>query len=691
MKKKNFYGLWAAALLMMAGGCSEELDGGDDVDTGGDGKGDKAYITVQISSPSTGARTKADSANPDGGEGGDGDAQGTADENYISDVNIFLYEANSEDESDDNIELADKDIVGRGYSELTSDENNPTHNSDNHTAQATVEINIPKLGEEVKYYNILTVTNAGTMPAFTTVAQLRDYLFTEDAWSNTDSKITNFVMSTHTMSLGENKSIVGLSKENNSSEKAAKVSVYVERLAARIDLKLKEKYSITSSATNTRAVTDEIATVELTDISVVNQLKAGSYLFKRVSETVEGDNNTDKKSISTTDRSNDIYLGDEEWAGASSQGNYNYVIDPWTRGKDGALFDGDSYSSVPLALHYKNIGESQTGSTSFEELYINHFNIDLNKTSESAFTKYSEFPNAAVGASSDDYGSTEGYRRIAYTLENTADWQQQLNGFSTGVIFKGTYTPVEVTKYQIKGEDVGSNQPDGYVEGFGFYTNNSIKDAKTTVIYADLKSLLVGSFSDGDNIGDVVKALFGGADDATTTVTKKAVKDAVAKLQGNFGEAYKEFVEKEIGSSDGSDGSDGSVDDIDAIDYDAFLKSLKQNNSGIETDAEALAKDYDIHYYADGTCYYKYWIRHANNGQNPPDNPNMGIMEYGIVRNNLYKLEVSKITKLGDPLPFTPGVDKSENPNEDDKSQYYIEVKIYVKDWVIRNNGDIEL
>lgn len=69
----------------------------------------------------------------------------------------------------------------------------------------------------------------------------------------------------------------------------------------------------------------------------------------------------------------------------------------------------------------------------------------------------------------------------------------------------------------------------------------------------------------------------------------------------------------------------------------------------------------------------------------------MGIMEYGIVRNNLYTLEVSAITKLGDPLPFTPGVDDPENPNEDDKSQYYIKVLIHVKDWVIRNNGNIEL
>ena len=133
---------------------------------------------------------------------------------------------------------------------------------------------------------------------------------------------------------------------------------------------------------------------------------------------------------------------------------------------------------------------------------------------------------------------------------------------------------------------------------------------------------------------------------------------------------------------------EANATNVAAIGYAAFIKSLENN---IETNPVLLAEKYGIHYYQDGTCYYKYWIRHANNGLNPPDNPNLGIMEYGIVRNNLYKLDVTAIKKLGDPLPFTPGVDDPKNPNEDDKTQYYITVMVYVKDWVIRDNGQIEL
>ena len=89
MKKKNFYGLWVAALLMMAGGCSEELDGGDDINDRIDGKGEEAYVAVTISSPTTKALTKAD--RPTGGEDGDEFNGGTSDERKIHDVTVILY------------------------------------------------------------------------------------------------------------------------------------------------------------------------------------------------------------------------------------------------------------------------------------------------------------------------------------------------------------------------------------------------------------------------------------------------------------------------------------------------------------------------------------------------------------------------------------------------------------------------
>lgn len=85
------------------------------------------------------------------------------------------------------------------------------------------------------------------------------------------------------------------------------------------------------------------------------------------------------------------------------------------------------------------------------------------------------------------------------------------------------------------------------------------------------------------------------------------------------------------------------------------------------------------------TVYYYYWNRHNDNG----DNSEMGVMEFAVVRNNVYKLCVDKIAKFGHPDPT-----KSENPdpdpvNPDDPDEdlnYYFNVTVKVLPWVVRVN-----
>ena len=105
---------------------------------------------------------------------------------------------------------------------------------------------------------------------------------------------------------------------------------------------------------------------------------------------------------------------------------------------------------------------------------------------------------------------------------------------------------------------------------------------------------------------------------------------------------------------------------------------------------EELMENYNIAYYAAGTSgaksYYKYWIKHDPNGTD--DDP-MGVMEFAIVRNNVYQLGISSIRDLGDPLPFTPGKDDPDNPDKDGET--YIVVQLYVRNWVVRNNSGITL
>lgn len=77
-----------------------------------------------------------------------------------------------------------------------------------------------------------------------------------------------------------------------------------------------------------------------------------------------------------------------------------------------------------------------------------------------------------------------------------------------------------------------------------------------------------------------------------------------------------------------------------------------------------------------GKCYYKYFIRHLDNGKASE----MGKMEFAIVRNNTYQMLVSSISAFGDPdAKVTP-----EDPIE--TSDVYLNVALTVRPWIVRVN-----
>lgn len=74
--------------------------------------------------------------------------------------------------------------------------------------------------------------------------------------------------------------------------------------------------------------------------------------------------------------------------------------------------------------------------------------------------------------------------------------------------------------------------------------------------------------------------------------------------------------------------------------------------------------------------YYFYYNRHKSNG----DPANMGINEFGVVRNNVYKLYVNSIAYLGE----TEAPDNPDNPDEEEKA--YFSVNCIVLPWTVRVN-----
>lgn len=76
-------------------------------------------------------------------------------------------------------------------------------------------------------------------------------------------------------------------------------------------------------------------------------------------------------------------------------------------------------------------------------------------------------------------------------------------------------------------------------------------------------------------------------------------------------------------------------------------------------------------------CYYNYWIKHVDD----KDDQNLNPMEFVVVRNNLYSLNVTSIAGMG---TGTPDV----TPYEPDETSQLLTVTSSVNDWIVREQGD---
>lgn len=86
---------------------------------------------------------------------------------------------------------------------------------------------------------------------------------------------------------------------------------------------------------------------------------------------------------------------------------------------------------------------------------------------------------------------------------------------------------------------------------------------------------------------------------------------------------------------------------------------------------------------ADGkfVCYYPYWIKHI-----PSDDVAEDVMEFGIVRNNVYKVTVTSIQGVG-----KDGVteDIITDTETDDPTTVLLNVKLSIKPWTVRTNSAV--
>lgn len=285
--------------------------------------GEPVYIRLQIS---TGGEMSATRTNPTGGEDGDGREPGTDAENAVNNVTLFLFDAEVDIDGEETTTLIPLSFSG---SDLLDSGENP----DKIEQIYTIEKEVRGLDEDS--YHILAVANMSfvenEMPK--TLGDLRDKIITSALWTGTDSP-TKFVMSSEELA-----TITGI--KASTEQYPAEVDITIERLAAKVDYKVKE-----SSFTTT----DKTGTVKILGATLVNDFKKGEYLFKRVGSSI--------------DASTFTYLGDEN---PTPPGDAtNWVIDAYATSNKQTDDYNNYYSSFDVATvptHSKNTDWTMLGYT----------------------------------------------------------------------------------------------------------------------------------------------------------------------------------------------------------------------------------------------------------------------------------------------------------------------------------------
>lgn len=323
------------------------------------------------------------------------------------------------------------------------------------------------------------------------------------------------------------------------------------------------------------------------------------------------------KRVASTVDGVPTYLGNETPdAGVQT----NYVLDPWTAGKTSAN---------------------------------NSFTIggEANKTAKDLYGEWfgniSQDPNhwaAYVQPGTEMTVGTEKWQRIGYTLENTTAAEEAGKRYSTGVVFKAKFHPQGVANYQ---------------DGETFF-------AYGTKIYASMEDMMAGFY--GSEFADL--------DNITSCATWGDVKQFITStLLTNDPSGYNKYLE---GLAEGKDDTEAVAGA--SLTWSNYMLNecgySKDENGKVVLDqndkvTRIALKPYGTRTYEDATCYYTWWVRHSNDN----DDTKKGIMEYAIVRNNIYKLTVSSVYSLG-----------GEVPEEES-----LIVDVYVNDWLLLDNETLPM
>lgn len=120
----------------------------------------------------------------------------------------------------------------------------------------------------------------------------------------------------------------------------------------------------------------------------------------------------------------------------------------------------------------------------------------------------------------------------------------------------------------------------------------------------------------------------------------------------------------------------------------AGFQAFLQTNSSEFNDYSSLTESIkfeDLQFNYDGVNYYSILIRHFSDEIQPEL---MAYGRYGVVRNNVYKVNINGITGPGSVvIPGGPEDLYPEDPTPDDGEQGFVSVDIEILEWFVRTQG----
>ena len=331
--------------------------------------------------------------------------------------------------------------------------------------------------------------------------------------------------------------------------------------------------------------------------------------------TLPGSYAMKRVSTATTDGTIN-YLGDET-LGTDGLPN-NWVLDPTTGKKETGASFGVSWKD-PNAINPKWWADKATDGKT------------ITKTNETT-------------------QQNEQWNILGYTLENITARGETKHGYNTAVVFKAKFHP----------------------------TAGIVKNYKDGATFFELGNKLYASME--DMMEDFSQRRISEMNTAINACANwEDVKAFVNTLRDDDPCGYKLWLKEQINAADWTDEVKNSLTwtsyMLTECGYSATLANNEYSvtiNQNDKITADILA-EYGARTYEDATCYYTWWIRHANDRSEDTN----GVMEYAIVRNNIYELNVSKISSLGGYIP-----------NEEEKG---FVVNVYVKDWTMLEPERIEM